>query len=128
MKNSANDNYKNLLERRVLFHSPSIQKMKNELSKILESIPETVLFSEIVDFDNFDERLSAIGVLFINTIGVCDDYIEFCPDNEPPLREEKLSWIWSFRPDLAEELLKLELSDDFEALISAYNLSEMDKL
>ena len=101
--------------------------MKSELNQIIESIPKVVSWKEIVDFDNFDERLSAISVLFVNTIGVCENHIEFCPDNEPPLREEELSWIWSYRPDLSEELLKLELSDDFRMLINSCKLSEMDK-
>lgn len=101
--------------------------MESELNQIIESIPKEVSWKEIVDFDNFDERLSAISVLFVNTIGVCENYIEFCPDNEPPLREEELSWIWSYRPDLSDELLKLELSDDFRMLINSYKLSEMDK-
>ncbi|WP_339697773.1 hypothetical protein [uncultured Marixanthomonas sp.] len=101
--------------------------MKSELDQIIESIPKAVSWKEIVDFDNFDERLSAICVLFVNTIGVCENYIEFCPDNEPPLREEELSWIWPFRPDLSDELLKLELSNDFRMLINSYKESEMDK-
>lgn len=101
--------------------------MKSELNKIIESIPKEVSWKEIIDFDNFDERLSAISVLFVNTIGVCENYIEFCPDNEPPLREEELSWIWSYRPDLSDEFLKLELSDDFRMLINSYKESEMEK-
>ncbi len=75
----------------------------------------------------FGTWLSAISVLFVNTIGVCENCIEFCPDNEPPLREEELSWIWSYRPDLSDEFLKLELSDDFRMLINYYKESEMDK-
>tara|TARA_R110000796_G_scaffold77585_1_gene173302 strand:- start:27966 stop:28289 length:324 start_codon:yes stop_codon:yes gene_type:complete len=101
--------------------------MKSELNQIMESIPKEVPWKEVVDFDNFDERLSAISVLFVNTIGVCENHIEFCSDNDPPLREEVLSWIWSYRPDLAEDFLKLELSDDFRLLINSYKSSGMDK-
>lgn len=101
--------------------------MKSELDQIIESIPKEVQWSKIVDFDNFDERLSAISVLFVNTVGVCENYIEFCPDNEPPFREEELSWIWSYRPDLANELLNLELSVDFRMLIESYKTSQMEK-
>ncbi|MFK7971439.1 MAG: hypothetical protein AB8F95_13800 [Bacteroidia bacterium] len=101
--------------------------MENELDQIIESIPKEVSLKKIVDFDNFDKRLSSINVLFANTIGVCENHIEFCPDNEPALREEELSWIWSYRPDLADELLKLELSDDLRMLINSYKSSEMDK-
>ena len=101
--------------------------MKSKLNQILESIPEEVPWSKIVDFDNFDERLSAISVLFVNTIGVCENCIEFCPDNQPPLKEEELSWIWSYRPDLADDLLELDLSEDFRMLIYSYKSSGMDK-
>ena len=101
--------------------------MKHELSKILESMPSKVQWKDIVDFDNFDERLSAVSVLFVNTIGVCENYIQFCPDNEPPLKEEELSWVWSYRPDLSNELLEMDLSDDFKVLIESYRDSEMDR-
>lgn len=101
--------------------------MKSELNQILESLPRVVPWSKIVEFDNFDERLSAISILFVNTIGVCENYIEFCPDNEPPQREEILSWIWSYRPDLTNELLELDLSEDFKKLIVYYKSSEMSK-
>lgn len=101
--------------------------MKSELNQIIESLPKEVSWNKIVNFDNFDERLSAINVLFANTVNVCDNYIEFCPVNEPPSREEELSWIWTFRPDLSDELLKLELSVDFKMLVKSYKESEMDK-
>ncbi len=39
------------------------------------------------DFDNFDERLSAVDTLVINTIEVSEDIIEFIPDNEPPIKQ-----------------------------------------
>ena len=44
--------------------------MKNELHKLLESYPTTVNHTDIVDFANFDERLSAVDSLVVNTIGV----------------------------------------------------------
>jgi len=101
--------------------------MKNELNKILESIPSEVQWSDIVDSDNFNERLSAVSALFVNTIGVGENYIEFCSDNEPPLKEEELSWVWSYRPDLANEILEMDLSEDFRVLIESYKDSEMDR-
>lgn len=101
--------------------------MKNELNQLLASKPTKVPWKEIVDFDTFDERLSAVGTLFVNTIGVLEDSIEFIPDFEPATREEELSWIWSFRPDLSEEMLKLELSNDFRMLINCCKSGEMEK-
>lgn len=101
--------------------------MKKELIEILDSIPTEVNHSDIIDFKDFDERMSAVGVLYANTIGVSSSHIEFYPDNEPPLKEEILSWIWSFRPDLTDDILKMDLSEDFTFLIESYRDSEMDK-
>lgn len=101
--------------------------MRERLSEILQSIPKKVTWKEIVDFDNFDERLSSVSTLFANTIDVNEDSIEFCSDDEFSSKEEELSWIWTFRPDLSEEILKLKISDDFRMLVSSYQLSDMDK-
>lgn len=101
--------------------------MKNELNRIIEAYPTKVFFKDIVEFTKLEERISAVGVLFVNTIDVGENYIEFCPDHEPPLKEEVVSWIWSYRPNLSEEILNLELSDDFRLLVSAYKLSEMNQ-
>ena len=76
--------------------------MKQGLIEILDSIPTEVNHSDIIDFKNFYERVSAVGVIYANTIGVSIDKIEFCPNNEPPSKGEILSWIWSFRPDLTD--------------------------
>ena len=73
--------------------------MESELNMILKSVPTEVKFNEIVEIDKMDERISAVGALCANTIGVYEDYIEFCPDNEPPLKDEELSWIWVLSPD-----------------------------
>ena len=101
--------------------------MKIELENLLKLVPKEVLFSEIIEFNKLDERISAVGVLFVNTIGVNEKSIEFCPDNEPPLIEEIISWVWTFRPDLGIEILNQELPDDLMKLISSYENNEMDK-
>ena len=103
------------------------RKMKIELENLLKLVPKEVLFSEIIEFNKLDERISAVGVLFANTIGVNEKSIEFCPDNEPPLIEEIISWVWTFRPDLGIEILNQELPDDLMKLISSYENNEMDK-
>ena len=101
--------------------------MADDYRQLINSTPIEVKFSDIVEFDNFDERISAISVLYSNTIGVCDGYVEFCPDNVPPLIEEKISWIWAIRPDLGNEILKQELSNDLKLLIESYQKNEMNK-
>ena len=51
--------------------------MEGELLKLINDYPKVVKWNDVVDFDCFDERLSAIDCLVINTIGVCDGEIEF---------------------------------------------------
>jgi len=93
---------------------------KNELQSLLNSYPTTVNHRDVVDFTNFDERLSAVDCLVVNTIGVSEGFIEFIPDNEPPLKEEIFCWIWAIRPDLSNDLLDLEISEDFRVLLNSY--------
>ncbi|WBX77895.1 hypothetical protein PG911_06470 [Tenacibaculum ovolyticum] len=101
--------------------------MKTELEHILNSTPKEVEFSNIIEFDKLDERISAVGVLFANTIGVNEKSIEFCPDYQPPLIEEIISWIWTYRPDLGTEILKQNLPEDLIMLVSLYENNEMNK-
>ena len=101
--------------------------MKTELNKILESYPTTVNHTDIIDFDNFDERLSAVDTLVVNTIGVSEDIIEFIPDNEPPLKEEIYCWIWAIRPDLSKDLLNLDINEDFRILLKSYIDNDMSR-
>ena len=100
--------------------------MKKELLTLLESYPTVVNWSDIVDFVNFDERLSAIDNLFVNTIGVSKGFIEFISDNKPPLRLEVFCWIWAIRPDLSEDLLALDISEDFRILLNSYIDNDMN--
>jgi hypothetical protein len=93
---------------------------KNELQSLLNSYPTTVNHRDVVDFTNFDERLSAVDCLVVNTIGVSEGFIEFIPDNESPLKEEIFCWIWAIRPDLSNDLLDLEISEDFRVLLNSY--------
>ena len=101
--------------------------MRTELNKILESYPTTVNHTDIIDFDNFDERLSAVDTLVVNMIGVSEDIIEFIPDNEPPLKEEIYCWIWAIRPDLSKDLLNLDINEDFRILLKSYIENDMSR-
>jgi len=99
--------------------------MKTELQTILKSYPTIINHTDIVDFDDFDERLSAVDSLVANTIGVSEDFIEFIPNNEPPLEEEIYCWIWAIRPDLSKDLLDLDVSKDFRILLKSHIDNDM---
>jgi hypothetical protein len=99
--------------------------MENELQILLKSYPITVNHTDVVDFINFDQRLSAVNCLVVNIIGVSEDFIEFIPDNKTPLKEQIFCWIWAFRPDLSEGLLDLEISEGFRVLLNSYIDNDM---
>ena len=74
-------------------------------AQLLDSPPDTIPWSEVVDFDRWDERRSCVDVLFANIIGVEDGFVEWLPNEDPPSREEVLAWIWAVRPDLGNEII-----------------------
>ena len=98
----------------------------NELKSLRVNIPAEVKWTEIIDFERVDERVSCVGMLFPNTIGVCDGYIEFCPDNDPVEEEETLAWIWTIRPDLANDILDLDLTEEFRKLLESYKDGKLE--
>lgn len=108
------------MNRYALIFKPHAATMENELSTLLNLYPTTVNYDYIIDVKNFDERLSAINCLVVNTVGVSESIIEFVPDNEPPLEEEIICWIWLIRPDLSKDLLNLKVSNDFRILLNSY--------
>ncbi len=102
--------------------------MKKQLLELIETYPTEINWDDVIDFENFDDRLYASNLFVGTTIGVSEGFVEFCPDNEPPLREEILCWIWAIRPDLSKLILELDnISEEFKVLLSAYIESDMDK-
>lgn len=99
----------------------------NELETLLTELPLEIKFSEVKEIDQLDERISAVGTLFANTIGMLEDGIEFCPDEEPPEVEESLSWVWAYRPDLGYLIEEKDISDEFRKLIKSYRRGKMDE-
>ncbi len=57
-----------------------------DIQTILDSIPNEVLWQDIVQFDQLDERVAIANDLCANIIGVNEGYIEWCPNDEPPSR------------------------------------------
>ena len=102
--------------------------MNPELEHLLVNYPKLVKREDIVDFYDFDLRVSAVDSLVINTIGILKDSIEFCPDNDPPLREEILCWIWAIRPDLSNAILEFpNLSEGLITLLNAHIEGNIDR-
>jgi hypothetical protein len=66
----------------------------------IENTPREVRWSDIAEFNELDERVSAITVIFGSVIGVNDGFVEWSPDDNPPSEQERLAWIWLCNPAL----------------------------
>jgi hypothetical protein len=75
-----------------------------ELDIILQNIPREVDWDDIPEFERMDDRVSMVSMICSNIIGVNEGYIEWCPNDEPPIEAEILAWIWVIRPDLGEKI------------------------
>ena len=93
---------------------------------IPKELPSEVKYGEIENFDDINTRVSAIDCLFVNIIGVNENTVEWCPNEEPPSKEEYLAWIWLLHPSLGKEI-QFECSEELSKLISAYDSKQMDK-
>jgi hypothetical protein len=92
-----------------------------DIQTILDSIPNEVLWQDIVQFDQLDERVAIANDLCANIIGVNEGYIEWCPNDEPPSRLETLTWWWVVRPDLGAAIA-IEAPQELKEIISQYIL------
>lgn len=102
--------------------------MKTEtLKEIFKNYPHQIQFDDINDFENFDERLAVVNCIVVNIIGLEDGFIEFIPDNNPPLEDEIFCWIWAFRPDLTKEILEQTKNENLKFALKAYLNNSMDK-
>ncbi|GJM63896.1 hypothetical protein [Persicobacter diffluens] len=97
------------------------------LAELFETVPREVLNVNIVEPENIEERISAVGTICTNIIGVNEASIEFIPNDNPPAMREILSWIWTFRPDLGAEILNYDIEPEFIKLIESYKTGNMDE-
>ena len=97
------------------------------LTELLESLPYEVINLHVVDSEKLEERISAIGTIHANTIEYKEASIQFIPDNNPPDENEVLSWVWSFRPDLGDDIIKKGVEPEFKNLILSYKSDKMDE-
>ena len=90
------------------------------------NIPSEVTYGEIEEFEDLDTRVSAISCIFTNIIGVNENTVEWCPNVDPPEKEEYLGWLWVIRPSLGKQIM-LECSEELSKLINAYDSKHMEK-
>lgn len=121
LKNSEYHDYKEI--KAIEFES----ELDKSLQELITSTPFEVINIYVFEPENVDERISAIGTIHANTIGVNEASIEFVPNDSPPSKNEVLSWIWTFRPDLGNEILTQEIEPEFKKLIESYNQNKMNE-
>jgi len=91
-----------------------------------DATPHKVSWSDCAEFENLDERVSAVTVIFGSVIGVNDGYVEWCPDDIPPTEQERLAWVWLCNPTLVDQILPLA-EGWFRDLISSYRAGDMTR-
>ena len=92
---------------------------------IPDKLPNKIAFDAIEKFDDLDTRVAAIDCLFINIIGVNEDYVEWCPNETLYLREEYFAWVWLITPSLGEEVLQVA-NAELQNLIRHYQSNKME--
>ncbi len=97
------------------------------LKEIFHNYPNQIQFDDIIDFENFNERLSVVDCIVVNIIGVEEGFIEFISDNNPPLDDEIFCWIWTIRPDLTNEILEKTENEDLKFALKSHLKNSMDK-
>lgn len=65
-----------------------------------------VAFSEIVEFDRIDDRVSIINTAFDFLIGMNLGFVEFCPNQNPPSRAEMIALAWLVNPTANRPLVE----------------------
>ena len=81
--------------------------MEKDLNFYLNELPYEVDFSEIFDFERFEDRFFEISGLFGDILGMNVGSIEFCPNYDPPkLQTEILPFLWVVNPTLQIDIKK----------------------
>ena len=92
-----------------------------DIQSILNSIPHQIPWQDIVQFEKLDDRVAIANNLYANIIGVNENTIEWCPNDEPPNHLETLVWWWVVRPDLGAAIAR-EAPQELKQIISQYIL------
>jgi len=91
-----------------------------------KSISSEIPYGEIENFEDIDTRVLAIDCIFANIIGINENTVEWCSNEDPPSKDEYLAWLWVIRPSLGKKI-QLECSEELSKLINAYDSKKMEK-
>ena len=97
--------------------------MKRKIDFYIANIEYEVKFSDIDDFDRFEERFFEVERCYGDIVGMGLGSVEFCPNNNPPeLANELLPWIWLIYPNLHKEICKMA-DEGLNEMMNNYNNS-----
>lgn len=89
-----------------------------------ESTPLVVPGHAVTEFEQVDERLAAVTVLFGSVFGVSGGCLEWCTESIPPAESERLAWLWLCWPHLDEQIMPGARGDHRELML-AYRAGAM---
>jgi hypothetical protein len=84
----------------------AVEEIKEVLAKV-KKIPRRVRFKDIQQFETMEDRFFAVDRTIGAILGMNEDSIDFCPDKEPPSRDEVLAWLWVIHPEYKAAILEL---------------------
>lgn len=91
-----------------------------------DSTPLEVRWRDVADFDQIDERVSAVTALFGSVIGVNDGSVQWCIDSLPPAESERLAWLWLCWPHLDEKIMD-RARPDHRKLMRAFRAGQLQE-
>lgn len=89
-----------------------------------DATPREVPWRDVAEFEQFDERVGAVTVLFGVVVGVSDGSVEWCTDSRPPAESERLAWLWLCWPHLDEQIMPRARPDHCQ-LMRAYRAGQI---
>ena len=96
------------------------------LEDLIKHYPTLIQLSELGNPAELDQRISCIDTLFQNIIGVNEDSIEFCPNEEPADSAEILAWLWIAFPQFSTDMIKFCKNTELIKLLNAYNEGDLE--
>jgi len=93
--------------------------MINRIIDNFDLLEYKMYFKDIKEFERMEDRFFAVERYFGDIVGMNVDYVEFCPNNEPPLKNEIIPWLWVIHPEWKKEILNYA-NTDLREIIDEY--------
>ena len=94
--------------------------MLRALLQNTNAIPTEVALKDVGEPERLEERFFGVEGNIGDIVGMLEDAVEFCPNNEPPTRDEVLAWLWVIKPEHKDEIVALA-SGELREIIADYD-------